>query len=416
MTVPTAPKARLPALTALAALCAAVLLAGCNTVPVAPQWAVTPLLRVDHAGGDAAAALYRLGRHHQQRGELDAAADAFARSIGLQPGQLDARNAQAVLLAGQGKLEPAAVLLRELVAAFPDQAQPLNNLGYVYYLQGKPAAARAAVEQALRRQPNHPQASANLATLSAASTVTAPGGDAGAAPVVAPTALPVAATAGAPAWPSALVSAPTQPRLVQVAPNIFNLEAPAAAVAQVATITTNPASPTSADNAAVAVPAAMRIVIINGNGARGAAKQARRLLTRHGIGNNMGNGIVIGISSISLGNAGAGMADQRGRPQRDTVVEYLPGRRPQAEDVRAALGGHVRLVAARALPGAPALRVVLGEDQRGLSGRRPARAPATAAVAAVAPAAPAPSARLRSLFVSAPLLSFASGVPHFTQE
>ena len=377
---------RLPALTALAALCAAALLAGCNTAPVAPQWAVTPLLRVDHAGGDAAAALYRLGRHHQQRGELDAAADAFARSIRLHPEQLDARNAQAVLLAGQGKLEPAAVMLRELVAAFPDQAQPLNNLGYVYYLQGKPAAARAAVEQALHRQPDHPQASANLAALAAASAAPPPYNRDGAG----------ASLATAAVTASAATAAPTQPRLVQVAPNIFNLEAPAAPLAQVTT------SAADAGLAQVPAPAALRFVIVNGNGVRGAAKRARRLLARHGI-----------------GSGNVSVADQRGRPQRDTVIEYAPGRRTQAEQVRAALGGLVRLVAVPALPGAPTLRLVLGEDQSGLSARRPERAPAavaTPAVAAVALAAPAPSARQPSPFFSAPLLSFASGVPHFTQE
>lgn len=328
---------------------AGVLLAGCAGAPVTPQWALAPLLRVDHAGGDQAAALYRVGRYHQQRGETAAAAEAFTRSLALQPDQLDARNAQAVLLAGQGRSAEAIDMLRQLAAAYPRAAQPLNNLGYLYAQQGLARQARAAFEQALALEPLHAQARANLARLPTDPAHASASAPAWSAPAPAPaTAASANAHAAAPApggaSPLTSTTAPDQPRLllVQEAPNRFRLEERAL-----------PARSTTLATASAPAPAPA-LQIVNGNGVRGLAERVRGMLRRHGI-------------------AGAAIANARAARRGPTIIEYLPGHRQRAETVRAALDGKARLVAARALPGAPAVRLVLGSDHAGQAARGAAR-------------------------------------------
>lgn len=356
---------------------AGVLLAGCAGAPVTPQWALAPLLRVNHAGGDQAAALYRVGRYHQQRGETAAAAEAFTRSLALQPDQLDARNAQAVLLAGQGRSVEAIDMLRQLAAAYPRAAQPLNNLGYLYAQQGLARQARAAFEQALALEPLHAQARANLAHLPTAPTPASASAPALSAPVPAPaTAASANAHAAAPApggaAPLTSTTAPDQPRLllVQEAPNRFRLEE-RALPARSTTLAT-----ASAPASAPAPAPALALQIVNGNGVRGLAERVRGMLRRHGI-------------------AGAAIANARAARRGPTIIEYLPGHRQRAETVRAALDGKARLVAARALPGAPAVRLVLGSDHAGQAARgatRPAlrRPPESAVPLLVASNAAAP--------------------------
>lgn len=361
----------------------AALLLGCGAAPVQPPWRVAPLLRVDHAGGDEAAALYRVGRYHQQRGELPAAAEAFARSIALQPDQLDARNAQAVLLAGQGRQAEAIALLEQVVAAYPREAQPMNNLGYLYYLQGRQQKARTALAQALRLDPQHAQARANLARL-------APG-----------SAMPGAATPGniaaAPEVAAADTAAPSRLQLVQLAPNEFRLQerlAPAPVVAQAATAaaamkttaatkTAVATTITTAAATATVTPAAVPAVtsdadsggaalqIVNGNGVPGLGERTRRLLAR----------------VDRLDAASADVVNKRRRDQRTTIIEYLPGQQERARLMQAALPGPALLLPARALPDGLGLRLVLGRDHAE-AGAKPRTARASG------PARTTPSTRL----------------------
>ncbi|SEO20729.1 Tetratricopeptide repeat-containing protein [Duganella sp. CF517] len=341
------------------------LLAGCGAPPARPPWTVEPLMRVEH-GGDAADALYRLGRYHQQRGEAAAADDAFARAIALRPDRLDARNARAVLLAGEGRQAEAVELLRQLAAQFPHDAQPLNNLGYLYYLQGRTGPARAAIEQALRIDPQHAQARANLARMTPApgAAATTPAATVAAAPTQSTT----------PAADDGVARARWQ--VVALAPNEFSLQAVAAAPAA--------ASPAPAAAASNADDGNRHgdggIQIVNGNGVRGLGERTRRLLA----------------SGALPAAADADVVNQRGHHQRDTIIEYLPGQRERAVLVRAALKGRAKLLPARALPAGLALRVVLGRDHA---------APDRAAKAAAPKRLP-----------DAALLTMNSAAPHFNQE
>ena len=165
------------------------LLSGCTASHAPPQWQVQGVQRISHSAGQNAVTYFELGKFYQARGQLVLAAEAFAASIALDPQQLAARNALAVLDARQGRLEQAATALLVLVRDFPEAAQPLNNLGYVYYLQGELAQASSMLEQAMARDGGTALARNNLQLVQAAQLALVPAAPAAPAVAVAPEAL-----------------------------------------------------------------------------------------------------------------------------------------------------------------------------------------------------------------------------------
>lgn len=127
----------------------ACLLQGCASAPASGAWTIKPVQRVDNSPGQSAATWFELGKFYLQREQWQMAAEAYRASLALDPCQLAARNALAVLDARAGRLEQAAAALRELAAEYPRSAQPLGNLGYVYYLQGQLVQAASTLEQAV---------------------------------------------------------------------------------------------------------------------------------------------------------------------------------------------------------------------------------------------------------------------------
>ena len=99
------------------------LLQGCASAPAVPKWNMQAVQRISHSAGQNAVTYFELGKFYQARGQLVLAAEAFAASIALDPQQLAARNALAVLDARQGRLEQAATALLVLVRDFPEAAQ-----------------------------------------------------------------------------------------------------------------------------------------------------------------------------------------------------------------------------------------------------------------------------------------------------
>jgi tetratricopeptide (TPR) repeat protein len=280
-------------------LLASCMLQACSNAPLNKEFAITPVFKAENSAGIDAPALYRLGRYHQQRGELAAADAAFARSITLDPHQLEARNARAALWANQGNLDAAVALLQQLVTEFPDQVQPRNNLGYAYHLQGREDAALSTLQLALSLDPAHPQTRANLALLHPS----------------AQRAVATLASAAADTAPSARME------VVQLAPNEFRLQA------------------TTASREL----SARQFQIVNGHGARGGGERVRVLLASHGI-------------------VAGRVVNQRGHYQRTTIIEYLPSQQRQANAVLSALQGCATLLPVRTLPQGLALRLVLGRD------------------------------------------------------
>lgn len=125
------------------------LLQGCAAVSAPLPWTVQPVQRIENSAGQTAATWGELGQFYLQRDQLQMAAEAYRASLALDPRQLAARNALAVLDARAGRLEEAATALRELAAEYPQSAQPLGNLGFVYYLQGQLVQAASTLERAV---------------------------------------------------------------------------------------------------------------------------------------------------------------------------------------------------------------------------------------------------------------------------
>lgn len=311
---------------ATSVICIAGLLQACSTAPE-PVLTTTPLLRLSDGDGDNPTYAYRLGREYERQGDLARADAAYTRSLALDPAQLDARNAQAVLQAKQGRLSEAAELLRRLAADFPNQAQPLSNLGYVYHLQGLDTLAATTLRAALALAPRYAPAHANLALVDAAAPAAA--------------ALAVAPSAASASAAFSLTHTPhPQLQLVQLAANEFRLQAPVVLAAAAPVPAPTPLIVAMADGGK---SAAERLQIVNGFGAPGVAAKARDLLRRHGF-------------------AAASVINQRGYRQATTVIEYVPGQQARARALRAALSGPITLMPVAGLPRQLTLRLVLGQD------------------------------------------------------
>ncbi|MFA9217992.1 MAG: tetratricopeptide repeat protein [Sphingomonadaceae bacterium] len=306
-------------LTLLLTLLAASLLSACTHDPAASApWGMQGVLRIADAEGLDAASYYQLARYHEQRHEDAAAGAAYRQSLQRAPRQLDARNGYAALLARQGQLEAAITLLRATSADFPALAQPLSNLGYVYYLQGDYPAARHSLQQALAREPSHARALANLALTEQALGL-APASAVAAIPQQAAAASAAAALAAAAPAPGAVAAARME--VVQIAPHQLRLQPTASASA---------------------------IQIVNGNRSRAMSQQVGRTLAQQGY-------------------AVAKIVDQRRFYQRQTIIQYGPGQLALAQqmlaEIQPLLPAPVRLLALNKLPAPHAVRLVLGHDQ-----------------------------------------------------
>jgi hypothetical protein len=378
--------------------CSAVLLLGC-TAPQPTPLDMQPVLRLQHGGDQAAANWYRLGKYHQERGELSLAMGAYAQSLALDSRQLDARMAVAAIDARQGRLAAARDALQALVADYPAQAQLSNNLGYVYYLMGDQQSAIAMLRRALALDAASVRAQDNLrlaeaaAHTGAASAGLAAGGAVLASPAAGPAANPAispatadpdaglppptraelrqlqeqlrvlqerSAAAGiAPAQPTPATAAPVVAAAIAAPPASAPSFTPAATAVAVeadtrpataAVLAAAPASAPVPESTATPAPARTtaavmaQVDIANGNGVLGMAKRFRRALAQIGI----------PVGRVS---------NERPYRQQTTTIEYRAGYQQQAAALQATLLGQAALLPAG--PHAQAnLRLVLGKDMR----------------------------------------------------
>jgi len=114
-----------------------------------------PLAALAIAPLDEAQALWLAGKQAQ-------AIAAVERMIAQSPNEARPRFALAVMRMELGELEPAAKLFTGLTQDFPDLADPFNNLAVILAGRGELDAARQALEQAVRLQPDHALAQENL--------------------------------------------------------------------------------------------------------------------------------------------------------------------------------------------------------------------------------------------------------------
>ncbi len=114
---------------------------------------------------DSAEAHEQLARAYAQTGDQKSALSELKQAIQLAPNDPLLHSALSQVLASMGDVGQAIEEQRTALKLFDGDADGWNNLGVLESRTGQIAAARGDFEHALRLQPNHPQARANLAHL-----------------------------------------------------------------------------------------------------------------------------------------------------------------------------------------------------------------------------------------------------------
>lgn len=111
---------------------------------------------------------YRLALTHIETGDAQAAADSLERALDLEPSHKRARLKLAELMAlsrDGAILREANRRLKEIVTAFPDDAEGVNLLAITEWRLGKTADAEKRLSEALARTPAHLKAAVTLASI-----------------------------------------------------------------------------------------------------------------------------------------------------------------------------------------------------------------------------------------------------------
>jgi len=95
-------------------------------------------------------------------GQKSQAVDMVEQALAQTPDDLQLRFALGVMRMDLGDRAKAQAIFTRLTQDFPDLADPFNNLAVLHAAAGDLDAAKAALEQALRLQPEHAQAQENL--------------------------------------------------------------------------------------------------------------------------------------------------------------------------------------------------------------------------------------------------------------
>jgi len=122
------------------------------------------------AADDATDAQFLQGWHSYQRGDLQAANDAFAHCLDLRPTRLDCRSNLATVLTELGESERAEELFRAVLAAEPGQLDAAFNLAMLLQDQRTEAMTREAVRlyrRVVAAEPARWDAWSNLAAAAA---------------------------------------------------------------------------------------------------------------------------------------------------------------------------------------------------------------------------------------------------------
>ncbi|HEV6967496.1 MULTISPECIES: tetratricopeptide repeat protein [Roseateles] len=110
------------------------------------------------ARADDLAGAQRLWLAGQKAQAVEQVEQALART----PDDLQLRFALGVMRMELGERAKALAIFTRLTQDFPDLADPYNNLAVLHAAAGELDEAKAALEQALRLQPEHAQAQENL--------------------------------------------------------------------------------------------------------------------------------------------------------------------------------------------------------------------------------------------------------------
>jgi len=339
----------------LAVIVGACLLQACTTPPARQANRIEPVYTINHAAGSDADAFLRLGKYHQTHGNLDLARKAYVQSMALDRRQPDAPTALAALDSQEGRLEEAKLLMQKVVADFPSQTHPWNNLGYVHYLQGNFSLAVTTLERAVALDGRNERARNNLKIAQAAAskdvelakTTQSVAKDMPAAsttPVSKPSGNPISGTAPA-----------SRMGIVQLSPQVFELKylsampqlpiqpAPLPLFAAQNRSATGLNTPSSPDADTAAALRLSRLEIANGNGVPGMAMRISKKLGKEGI-------------------ATARLTNLPRFDKQVTEIQYRAGYEQQALLLKKAMNYKNVVMRVATLIDAADVRLVLGKD------------------------------------------------------
>lgn len=94
--------------------------------------------------------------------QFDQASEKVNVILANKPKDAKARFLKGLIVMDQGKTDDAIGIFQALTEDFPDQAEPYNNLGFLYAMRGQYEKARTAMEMAIQLQPTYPVAHENL--------------------------------------------------------------------------------------------------------------------------------------------------------------------------------------------------------------------------------------------------------------
>lgn len=97
-----------------------------------------------------------------RQGQYDQALEKVQVVLAAKPKDIQARYLKGLIFIEKGKLEDAIDIFLALTEDAPDRAEPYNNLGFLYALQGQYDKARMAMEMAIHIQPTYAIAHENL--------------------------------------------------------------------------------------------------------------------------------------------------------------------------------------------------------------------------------------------------------------
>ena len=287
-----------------------------STVPVkvAQASAVTPAT-------PSSDALYTMGLTAHGAGQIALASQRYAQALKIAPDHVGALNGLAVIYAQSDRTDEALKLFARASELAPASAHIRNNAGYALLRDGRLDEAEIALNKARELDPSNAQTQQNLALLASARAADEPAVQAG-----------VGERAG--------------PRLVVVAPNVFELQVPTSTAAEAAGPVQGTTGPSGKDLSPGTELHGVRLEVSNGVGINKLARRtADRLATE-------------GVLTARLTNA---------LPYRQvrTEIQYVTGLALAAQALQSRMPVATHAVAASRLNAGVQVRLVLGHDMAG---------------------------------------------------
>jgi tetratricopeptide (TPR) repeat protein len=290
---------------------------------------------------------YHRGKEYQAQRNYDAAVAAYLEALQRDHALADARNALGVVYAQEGRYEEAIAQFKTAIELKPGEAYLHSNLGYALLLQGLDREALNPLDIALQLEPTNEKAAFNLRLAHERLGDVAPS--------------PVAASdAGHQSDPAVTKPIATggqetssDPRLVSVAPSIYELRMPVPSQPQTAAIKNDliEASPLPPAEQPGDKTRAFKLEISNGNGTAGLAKRVARMLDKNGIHANR-------------------VTNHATFHQAKTEIQYRKGYLSEASSLRRIFVAEVKAVPVSTLRKDIQVRVVLGKDVQSVAALR----------------------------------------------